>query len=91
MSAVGKHFPGHGFIKADTHLELAIDHRIYRDIAMEDLIPFKQLVDFGITGMMAAHVIYPNVDKHPAGFSSYWLKIFYAMNWDLRDVYLAMI
>ncbi|TXI25723.1 MAG: beta-N-acetylhexosaminidase [Nitrosomonas sp.] len=74
MSAVGKHFPGHGFIKADTHLELAIDHRIYQDIAMEDLIPFKQLIDFGITGMMAAHVVYPNVDKHPAGFSSYWLK-----------------
>jgi len=74
MAAVGKHFPGHGFIKADTHHELAIDHRSYEDIEMEDLIPFKQLIDFGITGIMAAHVIYSSVDKHPAGFSKYWLK-----------------
>lgn len=74
MAAVGKHFPGHGFIKADTHHELAIDHRSYEDIEMEDLIPFKQLIDFGITGIMAAHIIYSSVDKHPAGFSKYWLK-----------------
>lgn len=74
MSAVGKHFPGHGFIKADTHHELAIDYRAYQDIEMDDLIPFKQLISFGVAGVMAAHVIYSNVDAHPAGFSRVWLK-----------------
>ena len=74
MAAVGKHFPGHGYIRADTHHEIAIDERAYADIEMSDLIPFRQMIDFGLTGMMAAHVIYPRVDKHPAGFSRFWLN-----------------
>lgn len=74
MAAVGKHFPGHGYIQADTHFEIAVDDRVYGDIQMDDLIPFRQMIDFGLTGIMAAHVIYPKMDRHPAGFSSFWLK-----------------
>jgi beta-N-acetylhexosaminidase len=74
MPAVGKHFPGHGFVRADSHLEIPVDERDYADIEMDDLIPFRQMINFGLAGMMPAHVIYPKVDKLPAGFSKIWLK-----------------
>ncbi len=74
MHAVGKHFPGHGFVRADSHLEIPVDERSYTDIELCDLIPFRQMVNFGLTAVMPAHVIYPRVDKLPAGFSSVWLK-----------------
>lgn len=74
MPTVGKHFPGHGFVKADSHLEIPVDDRSYADIEMADLIPFRQLVNFGLTAVMPAHVIYPKVDPNPAGFSARWLK-----------------
>lgn len=74
MQAVGKHFPGHGYIKADSHVEKSIDQRSYADMEMEDLIPFQRMIDFGLAGIMAAHVIYPRVDQHPAGFSRIWLQ-----------------
>ncbi|TXI29716.1 MAG: beta-N-acetylhexosaminidase [Nitrosomonas oligotropha] len=74
MLAVGKHFPGHGYIKADSHLQKSIDQRSYIDIEMNDLIPFQQMIDFGLAGIMPAHVIYPAVDARPAGFSTLWLQ-----------------
>lgn len=74
MAAVGKHFPGHGFVRADSHLEIPVDERDYADIEMADLIPFRQMINFGMAGMMPAHVIYPKMDKLPAGFSKIWLK-----------------
>ena len=74
MATVGKHFPGHGFVRADSHLEIPVDERNFADIEMCDLIPFRQMVDFGLTAVMPAHVIYPKVDRHPAGFSKVWLK-----------------
>lgn len=74
MVAVGKHFPGHGHSQADTHFEIAVDDRTFADIEMDDLIPFRQMIDFGLAGIMAAHVIYPRMDRRPAGFSSFWLK-----------------
>lgn len=74
MQSVGKHFPGHGFVRADSHLEIPVDERSYTDIELCDLIPFRQMVNFGLAAVMPAHVIYPRVDKHPAGFSKIWLK-----------------
>lgn len=74
MLAVGKHFPGHGYIQADSHLERSIDNRNYVDIEADDLVPFRSMINFGIAGIMSAHVIYPQVDQYPAGFSRTWLQ-----------------
>jgi len=74
MPAVGKHFPGHGFVCADSHLDIPVDERGYADIELCDLIPFRQMISFGLTAVMPAHVSYPRVDPRPAGFSKVWLK-----------------
>lgn len=73
MKAVGKHYPGHGSVINDTHLESAVDPRSLDEIKQHDLVPFAELAKEGIAAMMAAHVIYPKVDLHPAGFSKTWL------------------
>ncbi len=74
MSSVGKHFPGHGHTRADSHHEIPVDERSYVDIEQCDLIPFRRLIGAGLGAVMPAHVIYPKVDARPAGFSSKWLK-----------------
>ncbi len=73
MAAVGKHFPGHGTVVADSHVELPVDDRSYYEIANSDLISFRLLAST-IEGMMPAHVVYPAVDNEPAGFSSVWVN-----------------
>lgn len=74
MSAVGKHFPGHGHVPADSHVAIPVDDRTYEAIEELDLVPFAKLAHAGLGGMMPAHVTYPRVDAQPAGFSAVWLK-----------------
>lgn len=74
MAAVGKHFPGHGAVIADSHIAIPIDERSLSDIKQQDLKPFAQLAKTGLDGVMPAHVIYSQVDQYPAGFSAVWLQ-----------------
>jgi beta-N-acetylhexosaminidase len=72
MGSVGKHFPGHGGCTMDSHFSMAVDERFIEDLEVKDLVPFAELAKL-LTGIMPAHVIYPEVDPLPAGFSKYWL------------------
>lgn len=73
MKATGKHFPGHGSVTVDSHLALPKDLRTLEEIE-SDLAPFRFLIQKGINGIMPAHILFPNIDPHPVGFSSYWLQ-----------------
>lgn len=74
MPVVGKHFPGHGGVAADSHLALPSDGRSWEALWQTDLLPYRQLVSLGLDAVMPAHVVYPALDPQPAGFSRYWLQ-----------------
>jgi beta-N-acetylhexosaminidase len=74
MANCGKHFPGHGFVKADSHIDIPVDERELNEILGEDAAPYGWL-GLGLSAVMPAHVIYPKVDRHPAGFSKKWLSM----------------
>lgn len=73
MAATGKHFPGHGEVSADSHLLLPQDDRTLTAILHEDLLPFTTLTPY-LSAIMAAHIIFPQVDTSPVGFSRKWLQ-----------------
>lgn len=74
MANCGKHFPGHGFAEADSHVAIPVDERTLDQILAEDAAPYGWL-GLSLAGVMPAHVIYPKVDPHPAGFSKKWLSM----------------
>jgi beta-N-acetylhexosaminidase len=73
MANCGKHFPGHGFVKADSHLALPVDKRSLKAILADDARPYDWL-STSLASVMPAHVVYPKVDAQPAGFSERWLR-----------------
>jgi len=73
MKCVGKHFPGHGYVAADSHLDLPVDDRSMIELT-PDMSPFKELVAQGLDAIMPAHIVYSQIDDKPAGFSEKWIK-----------------
>ena len=73
MANCGKHFPGHGFVKADSHTDIPVDNRSLKKIMADDAAPYTWL-NSSLASVMPAHVIYPKVDTRHAGFSKPWLE-----------------
>ena len=73
MANCGKHFPGHGFVKADSHTDIPVDRRSLKAILADDAAPYGWM-NMSLSSVMPAHVIYPKVDARPAGFSPRWLQ-----------------
>lgn len=73
MKTTGKHFPGHGSVVADSHVDDVTDPRPLHEIRQADLLPFGQLMP-ALDALMIAHVVYPQVDSQPAGYSRTWLQ-----------------
>jgi beta-N-acetylhexosaminidase len=74
MGAVGKHFPGHGYATADSHVAIPVDDRSLEEIIALDVAPYRPAIAAGLAGIMPAHVAYSAVAPDPAGFSAFWLK-----------------
>ena len=73
VGGVGKHFPGHGGVAADSHHTLPVDGRSYEDLRRSDLVPFERLAASDLAGVMPAHVVFECLDVRPAGFSRRWI------------------
>jgi beta-N-acetylhexosaminidase len=73
MAATAKHFPGHGAVAADSHVSVPVDRRDWTDIAA-DLLPYRRLIANGLSSVMAAHVVFPEVDAMPASLSPHWIR-----------------
>ena len=87
MSATGKHFPGHGNVLEDSHIAMPVDKRSREDIFALDMAIFKSIHQQGLLdAVMPAHVIYPDVDDLPAGFSHKWIKQILRQELDFNGV-----
>ena len=73
MAAVAKHFPGHGAVAADSHVQLPVDRREYGDV-LDDMRPYERLITNGLAaGVMVAHIIFREMDDMPASLSPFWI------------------
>jgi len=72
MAATAKHFPGHGAVVPDSHVAMPVDRRPLVDLD-EDIAPYRRLIDNGLASIMAAHVVFAEIDAKPAGFSRRWM------------------
>jgi beta-N-acetylhexosaminidase len=86
MAATIKHFPGHGTVLGDTHVEDAVDPRSLDQLRATDLLPFNDGIVAGAEAVMMAHVAYPAVDKQPAGYSRVWIKDILRREYGFRGV-----
>lgn len=75
MAVIGKHFPGHGVVNADSHFELPIHSGDLNTLCDTELLPYKNLIkNNSLTAIMPAHIQYTNIENLPASFSPYWLN-----------------
>ena len=72
VQAVGKHFPGHGAVRADSHTTLPLDMRPAAQIKADMQVFTRSAAT--LPAIISAHVVYPCIDEHPATFSAVWLK-----------------
>ena len=90
MQATGKHFPGHGSVKADSHIDLPVDERSSESIFELDIQPFSQLIKQDkLAAIMPSHVVYKQCDALPAGFSPYWLQTILRKQLDFKGVIIS--
>jgi beta-N-acetylhexosaminidase len=74
MAATAKHFPGHGAVRADSHVASPVDRRELADMD-DDLTPYRRLIANGLPAVMIAHVLFPAVDNDSvASVSSRWIR-----------------
>ncbi len=73
MPVIAKHFPTHAGVRSDSHTEEAADHREYADL-LDDLLPYRKLIAWGLPAVMVAHVSFPQIDPQPASLSSWWIE-----------------
>ena len=74
MAAVGKHFPGHGYASADSHVAAPTDERPVKEVLRKDVLPYRAAIAAGLAAVMPAHVIFTQADAEPAGYSKFWLQ-----------------
>ena len=73
MASTAKHFPSHAGVRADSHTEQAVDRREYEDL-LDDLVPYRRLIEAGLPSVMVAHVAFPRLDPKPASLSRWWIE-----------------
>jgi len=88
MKTTGKHFPGHGSVQADSHTDDVRDSRTLSELEDQDLVPFRALAD-DLDALMIAHVVYPEIDQLPAGYSQRWLRAYLRETCGYRGVILS--
>ena len=74
MAAVAKHFPGHGFATADSHVAVPKDERPVNEVLRKDALPYRAAMEAGLAGVMPAHVVFTQASADPAGYSRFWLQ-----------------